>query len=89
MGGLGCWKCETEGQWRNGNALRTNNPMHLSICLGNIGGKVKVQVNPDAAALLPAPVATVHDLRALSVWPKELAVTIHSWEPPEVTIRRV
>jgi hypothetical protein len=81
-------ECEPGGQLRNGDAPPSN-PMHLLICLGNIGGNVKVQVNADAAALLPAPVATVHDLRALSVGPKEFAITIDSWEPPEITIRRV
>jgi hypothetical protein len=53
----------------------TSNPMHLRICLGNIDEDVRVQVDPDAEPLLPTPIATVHDLRAVSVWPKELAVT--------------
>jgi hypothetical protein len=29
---------------------------------------------PDAEVLLPTPVATVHGLKALSGWPKELAL---------------
>jgi hypothetical protein len=65
------------------------NPTHLRVYLANINGNVSVGVDSKAADLLPTRVATVDDLKALSAWPKELAVTIHSWDPPAITIRRL